>query len=126
MKSRQTGITLIGFLVILAVAGVFAYAAMKLVPAYVEYFGVVKSMNQVASEPGVVNKSQDEIRRDLLYKFSFQYVDEDTVRPQDIKVDQQGNGGTLTVTYDKQIPFAYNVDFLVHFTKSISLQSGGD
>lgn len=126
MKSRQTGITLIGFLVILAVAGVFAYAAMKLVPAYVEYFGVVKSMNQVASEPGVVNKSQDEIRRDLLFKFSFQYVDQDTVRPQDIKVDQQGNGGTLTVTYDKQIPFAYNIDFLLHFTKSISLQGGGD
>ncbi|HEX7110915.1 MAG TPA: DUF4845 domain-containing protein [Mizugakiibacter sp.] len=126
MKSKQTGITLIGFLVILAVAGVFAYAAMKLVPAYVEYFGVVKSMNQVASEPGVVNKSQDEIRRDLLYKFSFQYVDQDTVRPQDIKVDQQSNGGTLTVAYDKQIPFAYNVDFLVHFTKSISLQGGGD
>lgn len=126
MKSRQTGITLIGFLVLLAVAGVFAYAAMKLVPAYVEFFGVVKSMNQVASEAGASGKSQDDLRRDLLYKFSFQYVDQDTVRPQDIKLDQQGNGGTLTVTYDKQIPFAYNVDFLVHFTKSVTLQGGGD
>ncbi|MCE5233417.1 MAG: DUF4845 domain-containing protein [Mizugakiibacter sp.] len=126
MKSRQTGITLIGFLVVLAVAGVFAYTAMKLVPAYVEFFGVVKSMNQVASEAGATSKSQDELRRDLLYKFSFQYVDTDTVKPQDIKLDQQGNGGTLTVTYDKQIPFAYNVDFLVHFTKSVALQGGGD
>ena len=33
MKSKQSGITLIGFIILLAVAGFFAYTAMKLVPA---------------------------------------------------------------------------------------------
>jgi len=46
--NKQSGITLIGFLILLIVVGFFAYAAMKLVPAYVEYFGVVKAMNTVA------------------------------------------------------------------------------
>ena len=34
---KQTGITLIGFLFVLIIACFFAYALMKLVPAYVEY-----------------------------------------------------------------------------------------
>ncbi|MEO5831612.1 MAG: DUF4845 domain-containing protein, partial [Rhodanobacter sp.] len=36
MKSKQSGVTLIGFLFILAIAGFLAYMAMKLVPSYSE------------------------------------------------------------------------------------------
>jgi len=42
--TSQKGLTLIGFAIVLIVGGFFAYAAMKLVPVYTEYFGVVKSM----------------------------------------------------------------------------------
>ena len=48
---RQSGITLIGFVIILIILAFFGYTAMKLVPPYIEYMGVVKAMNQVASEP---------------------------------------------------------------------------
>ncbi len=48
IRKRSRGITLIGFLFLLAVVGFFAYLAMRLVPMYVEYMGVVKSMEQVA------------------------------------------------------------------------------
>jgi len=43
MKTKQSGVTLIGFLVILLVVGFFGYMAMKLVPSYTEYGGVVKA-----------------------------------------------------------------------------------
>ena len=56
MKAHRysRGITLLGFLVMLCVAGFFAYVVMKLVPVYVEYFGVVKAMEQIKDEPGEV------------------------------------------------------------------------
>ena len=38
MKRTQSGITFIGFLVVLAVAGFFAYVGMKLFPMYQEYY----------------------------------------------------------------------------------------
>ena len=46
MRTQRTqyGITLIGFAMVLIVVGFFAYAAMKLIPVYTEYFGVVKSL----------------------------------------------------------------------------------
>lgn len=118
MKSKQAGITLIGFLVVLAVAGFFAYMAMKLVPAYIEYAGVVKAMNQISSE-GVDGKSIDEIRRELMFKLGFQYVDDATVHPSDITIGQGASGNELRVSYDKQVPFIYNIDFLIHFDKSV-------
>src|SRR3954470_3938702 len=76
MQRNNRGLTLIGFLVVLCVAGFFAYLVMKLLPIYVEYFGVVKAMEMVKNEPGSAQKSLEEIRRDIILKFNTQYVDE--------------------------------------------------
>jgi len=121
MKSKQAGITLIGFLVVLAVVAFLGYMAMRLVPAYTEYMGVSKAMNQIATD-GVEGKSLDQIRRDLLFKMDFQYVDDATIKPKDITLDRADNAAVLHVAYDKQVPFIYNIDFLLHFDKSVPLQ----
>jgi hypothetical protein len=121
MKSKQSGITLIGFIVVLAVAGFFAYMVMKLMPAYSEYMGVVKAMNQISTE-GVEGKTLDQIRRDLMFKLGFQYVDDATISPKDITMGQGAKGNELRVSYDKDVPFMYNIDFLIHFEKSVPVQ----
>jgi hypothetical protein len=121
MKSKQTGITLIGFMFVLVIAAFFGFMAMKLVPAYVEFMGVNKAMNQVASS-GVEGKSLDDLRRDLMFKMGFQYVDDATIRPKDIIIKRANNAAQLSVSYDKRIPFMYNIDFLLHFEKSVALQ----
>jgi len=121
MKSRQSGITLVGFIVILAVVGFFGYMAMKLVPAYAEYMGVVKSMKEVASA-GTNGKTLAELRRDLMFKMNFQYVDDATIKPGDVRIVRNAGGANvLEVAYDKIIPFVYNIDFLLHFKKDVAL-----
>ncbi|MET3650868.1 DUF4845 domain-containing protein [Dyella japonica] len=124
MKSKQTGITLIGFLIMLMVVGFFGFMAMKLVPAYTEYMGVTKAMNQMATEGG--GKSVTQVRNDLIKKLDFQYVSDDTITPQDITIKRNGNAAELSVSYDKRIPFMYNIDFLLHFEKSVALQGNVD
>ncbi|WP_267221743.1 DUF4845 domain-containing protein [Dyella silvae] len=121
MKSKQTGITLIGFMFVLVVASFFGFMAMKLVPAYVEFMGVNKAMNQVASG-GAEGRSLDSLRRDLIYKLDFQYVADATIKPKDITLKRADNAAELMVSYDKRIPFMYNIDFLLHFEKSVALQ----
>jgi Tfp pilus assembly major pilin PilA len=121
MKSRQSGITLIGFIIVLAVLGFFAFMAMKLVPSYIEYGGVVKALNQIASEPG--SDDIEQVRRQLAFKMSFQYVDDSTIKPKDITIQRTGNASVLRVSYDKVIPFIYNIAFLLHFEKSVPLKS---
>ena len=118
---KQSGITLIGFLIVLMVVAFFGYMAMKLVPSYAEFMGVNKAMNQIASG-GVEGKTLDDIRRDLMFKMGFQYVDDSTIKPKDITITRTNGAAQLNVTYDKRVPFIYNIDFLLHFQKSVPLQ----
>jgi hypothetical protein len=121
MKTKQTGITLIGFLFVLIIVAFFGYMAMKLVPAYTEFMGVNKAMNQVATS-GVEGKSVDDLRRDLMFKMGIQYVDYSTIKPKDITIKRVNYAAQLTVSYEKRFPFMYNIDFLLHFEKSVNLQ----
>ena len=127
MKTHRysRGITLLGFLILLCVAGFFAYVVMKLVPVYVEYFGVVKAMEQVKSQPGAAQMSLDQIRRDLNVKFDTHYVDENDVPPQSIELKRQGGGAILRIAYEKRVPFMYNIDLVASFDKSVNLTNAG-
>jgi hypothetical protein len=127
MKARRysRGITLLGFLVLLCVAGFFAYCLMKLVPVYIEYFGVVKAMEQVKEEPGAAQKSVEEIRRELNVKFDLQYVDESDIPPQSIQVKREATGPVLRIAYEKRVPFMYNIDLVASFDKSVNLTNAG-
>ncbi len=124
MKNRQRGVTLIGFATLLIVVGFFAYAAMKLWPAYIEYYGVVKSMKTLQSEPGIETASIDQIRQKLNVQFDLQYVDENDIPAAGYKLNTQNGNRSLTIAWDKDIPFIYNVDFLVHFTNTVDLTHG--
>lgn len=118
---KQRGITLIGFAIVLAVLGFFAYVAMKLVPVYSEYMGVVKSMNQLKTVQGIGDKSIEEVRQLLSVKFDTQYVDDKAIPPQNIQLRKQGGATSLRVFYDRRLDFIYNVDLLVSFDKTVDL-----
>ncbi|MET0225618.1 MAG: DUF4845 domain-containing protein [Dokdonella sp.] len=125
MQRKVRGITLIGFVIVLCVLGFFAYLAMRLVPMYVEYFGVVKAMEQVRTEGNSAQRSVDEIRRDIILKFNTQYVDEASVPPAAIQVVRQGGASTLRIAYEKRVPFLYNLDIVGKFDKSVNLNGAG-
>lgn len=125
MKQSQRGITFIGFVLMMCVVGFFAYVAMKLVPVYSEYMGVVKSMNQLQTEPGIASKDISEIRQLLGVKFDIQYVDDTMIPPQNIQLKKQSGAASLRIFYDKRVDFIYNVDLLVSFDKTVNLSGTG-
>ena len=125
-RKQMRGITLIGFLFLLAIVGFFGYMAMRLVPIYVEYMGVVKSMEQVRAEPNSRNMSPEEVRRSLQFKFNTQYVDDDAIPPEAIQILRQGGSSTLRIRYERRVPFVHNLELLATFDKSVSLSGADD
>jgi hypothetical protein len=121
---RQHGITLIGFAIVLVIVGFFAYAAMKLVPVYSEYFSVVKSMKSLQSDAGIQNMGIEEIRRKLEPIFDVQYVDENDVPLSSVTLITANGQRSLNVAYSVQKPFIYNIDLLVHFNYTVDLSNG--
>jgi Tfp pilus assembly major pilin PilA len=121
---KQHGITLIGFAIVLVIVGFFAYAAMKLVPVYSEYFSVVKSMKSLQSDADVENMGIEEIRRKLEPIFDVQYVDENDVPLSSVTLITANGQHSLNVAYSVQKPFIYNIDLLVHFNYTVDLSNG--
>ena len=123
-QRSQFGITFMGFLMVIVVASFFAYAAMKLVPIYSEYFGVVKTMKLVQNEAGIENKSIEEIRSFMNVQFDLQYVNEKDVPMSAIQLITANGQRSLRVAYQVDVPFIYNVDLLVSFDKTVDLTHG--
>ncbi len=121
---KQHGITLIGFAIVLIVVGFFAYAAMKLIPLYIEYFGVVKSLKSLQTDAGIQNMGIDEIRRKLDAIFNVQYVDETDVPLNSVTLITSNGQRSLNVAYSVDKPFIYNIDLLVHFNYTVDLSKG--
>lgn len=118
---KHSGMTLIGFIFVLIIAAFFALMAMRLVPPYIEYFGVVKAMKALANEPDASHLSLSQVRARLAFKASFQYVGDDTLNARAIRLERERGQVNLVVQYDKQVPFLYNVDFLLHFNKTVPM-----
>lgn len=125
MKTQQQGMTLIGFVFILIIAGFFAYMAMKLVPAYAEYMGVVKTVKETAAKPGEMGKPLAQIRDDMSFTGSFQYVDNSTLSDAKLSIVTGGSTPMLTMSYNKVIPFLYNISFLLHFKTAAPMNTQG-
>jgi hypothetical protein len=123
-KSTQRGLTLLGFIMVLMVVGIFAFVGLKLFPVYAEYYSVVSDMKGIQSEPGVANMSPDIIRDRLFRRFNISYVS--SVKSENVKVIRQ-NGYNLNVKYEVRKPLVYNLDFVAKFDKTVDLtRQGGD
>jgi hypothetical protein len=121
---RQSGITLIGFVIILVIAAFFIYTAMKLVPAYLDYFNVAKALNTVATQATSSDMSVEEVQRQLDTQQLSQYFADEDIDAKNISVVSTPKGGRmLKLSYDKKISWIYNIDFLVHFQKTVPLKA---
>jgi len=49
MNRKQNGMTMLGFLITLAVVMFFLYSAMKIVPMYIEFYSVKKALASIAN-----------------------------------------------------------------------------
>ncbi|MCF6319205.1 MAG: DUF4845 domain-containing protein [Proteobacteria bacterium] len=121
MKNKQNGMSMIGLLIGMSVLGFLVYTGMRLGPIYSENYGVVKAMKVVANKPGASSKSPSVLKEELLKGFWASYVDNKRVNKKHIKIIRS-RGKQLQVKYTVQEPFIGNLDFLIHFEKTMPLK----
>lgn len=125
-SSRQRGVSLSGFL-LSTIAVVFSVVVVaKLLPAYLEYYGLAKAL-QGAAASGDENDSLAAVRARFSRRLDSQYVDSHTVQSQDLSLrTDAGQGRQLVLAYDKQIHMFYNIDALLHFKKNVPFRGTAD
>ena len=126
MKRKQSGLSLVGFLVVLAVVGFAAYVGMKLFPMYQEYYSVRSAAKGLASEPGVGDMEPSKIQ-DLFFRRLYINYSEN-VKPQNVKFERTEGGWKMRVNYEVRRPLVGNLDVVGRFdsTQELTRRGGGD
>ena len=123
MKRTQGGMTLIGFVVVLAVVGLFAYVGMKLFPMYSEYYSVRSAMKGLANEPGIANTEPRKIQ-DLFFRRLYISYSEN-VKPEHVKLKRVGAGWQMDVKYEVRKELIGNLDVVGKFESTQMLTRAG-
>jgi len=120
MKIRkQRGLTLIGFVIVLAMVIFVAFIGMRIGPIYMEYYSVVSAMNGVASERGSARLSPYDIRVRIHNRLYVSYSD-GNIRDQHIKLTRK-NGVNLRIAYEVRKPVIGNLDVVAKFDRTVRL-----
>ena len=124
MRSRQSGMTFLGLLVLIVVVGSWVYAGIRLVPAYLNYQKVASTLEKVRDEytsnPGTTDFM---IRKAIERHFNIEMVNEDVFNYPDVQIRQQGGVFAVTAAYEHVVPLVANVSFLVDFDKTVEIQA---
>ena len=122
MRFRQRGVTLLGWLFLLAPLVLVGYAGMRLAPVYLNYMKVVRALNLVASD-AAGNADPRSIRTTIDKHFEIDMVDYPTSK--DIKVTRSGSGWDVEASYDDEAPLFANLSLHVVFDKIVRVGGGG-
>jgi len=111
--------TLIAWLAVLVVAGIFVLAAARLIPAYMEAGEIGSTLHSVRDTAR--SKSPAAVRSELASQLSVNDIDSD-VSLREFKIKE--SGGTMTITIDHRIrtPFIGNLGFTIHVHRSMTVK----
>ncbi|MDY6949565.1 MAG: DUF4845 domain-containing protein [Pseudomonadota bacterium] len=115
MRSRQRGATVLGMLTIVAILGVGLFAAIRLVPVYLEYMAVSRALEQTAKENA--GGSQEALRTSLIRRWAIEDIS--SIQPKDVEIKRAGNGFIMRAWYRAEVPFVSNISLVADFDKSV-------
>jgi len=122
MKVRKdSGLTLIGFLIVLSVTLFFAYAGMRVIPMYLEYYALVNAMELLEKDPQSASLSPAKIKQKIQMSLWASYAS-DNIKDQHVRISKQSDGIKVRVAYEVRKPFLGNIDLIGTFDRAVILR----
>ena len=103
-------------IILVVFVGVFAFAAIRLTPVYLNYMKIVGVVEGVFEEFDGQNATRAAIRSSLMRRFDVESVS--VISARDVSVTAVDTGFEVRAEYDHTTPFISNISFTVHFNKT--------
>jgi Domain of unknown function (DUF4845) len=117
MTRRQRGVTMIGWVFLLAPVAVVLYAGILVGPKYMNYYKIVTAMKETASQlKSDETLAPQTIRFALDKRFDTGYVD--NISASDIAIAKGENGWEMTAEYEEAAQMFGNLSLLMSFKHS--------
>lgn len=122
---KQRGLTLISWVVVLALIAFFATIAIRIVPMYQEYFGVLQVMDSMKTE--LQNNQLTKRQVEILFEKRFDTGYIFSVKKENMEILRGRNTPYITkvvIDYEVRKPFMFQIDLIGHFHKEIDVEKG--
>jgi hypothetical protein len=120
VRQRERGMTFIGLLCILVLVGAIGYAGVRLVPVYLNYMKLARTMESAATEFKGENADLSGVRKSLDRHWAIEDIT--AVEQKDIEITKDNGGLQLHVAYDDTVPYVANISLSVHFDKTVKVR----
>jgi sensor histidine kinase regulating citrate/malate metabolism len=115
MRTRQRGLSIMGFLFVAAVVIVVVMVGFRVMPAYIEYYSVQKALQQALNDAKDLN-SAAEIRNAFQRRADAGYIE--SVDGKDVEVTKTKNEVTASASWSRKLPMVANASILLEFEAS--------
>jgi len=119
LKSKQAGITLIGFVLLAAVFGTVIFAGMKVFPLYLERMRIGTVLGDIQEELGTGGNTPQSIKYALDNRF---YVE--NLKPlvrDEYKIERTGEGFLVTINRESRSSFLADLSFVIVINEQIEI-----
>jgi Domain of unknown function (DUF4845) len=116
MRQRQTGITFIGWLILLIPVAILGYCIIRLTPVYLNAMKVSKALQETASDfKGDEAVTPNSVRVALQKRFDVDAIDFPDVKT--VEITRDGGKWTMVSNYEDKVTLFKNISLLVQFDK---------
>ncbi len=115
---RQRGMSVIGMLIVLSLAGFLGITAMKILPMYTQFFSVKSNIESLRNE-NVSSMSTVEIQKALQKRFDTGYVE--NILAKDMKIRNERKGKVLDLDYRDERELFYGLYIVLKHNEAIPL-----
>jgi hypothetical protein len=120
MRNKQSGMTTMGLIVLVAVLGLIVFGIIQLIPVYLENMKVVKVLNQTQQTLEGRNVSKIDILNTIEKRLDIEYLNDFDIR-KDFEVKRAAGGFTVSVDYERRRAYVANVYLLAEFDHSVEI-----
>jgi hypothetical protein len=115
LRSRQTGLGALGWLIVLGIAAFGLTCFFKVGPVYLEYWQTKQALDDVLANGQNAGKSKPELLDSIQKHLDVSRIE--TVNAKDIRFTQTRNGLEVDASYEKRVALIANIDVVVKFDK---------
>ena len=105
-----------GFVIVIIILAVVAVGAMKIGPAYLEYFSAKKAVVSIVASGEARNATVADIRKAFTRRAGVDNVS--VISGDDLEITKEGGDVVITFAYPKKIPLFGNASLLIEFAGS--------
>lgn len=120
--NRQRGVSVVGLILVGSLVAIIAMIGIKVAPAVIEYFTVVKILNAIVKS-GDAKGSVSDIRKS--YDRRAAIDDTPSVTGADLEVSKSGGSVVISVSYSRKTPLVGVASICLDLVASTDSRTGG-